>query len=90
MGLITHWWHSSRQQSSKATIAVRKAESLPVLDFRALSDEQLATAQTIFDEFRDKELKPAYLAVRRLAAKWCAEPSVHGGKPRPKDAKLVS
>ena len=25
--------------------------------------------------------------VRRLAAKWCAEPSVHGGKPRPKDAK---
>ena len=88
-----------------------------MLDFRALSDEQLATAQTIFDEFRDKELKPAYLAdadpnralldrhvvcdilgfdedvylaVRRLAAKWCAEPSVHGGKPRPKDAKLVS
>ena len=25
----------------------------------------------------------------RLAAKWCAEPSVHGGKPRPKGAKLV-
>ena len=35
---------------------------LPVLDFRALSDAQLATAQAIFDEFRDKELKPAYLA----------------------------
>ena len=30
-----------------------------------------------------------YVGVRRLAAKWCAEPSVHGGKPRPKDAKLV-
>ena len=24
-----------------------------------------------------------YHAVRRLAAKWCAEPSVHGGKSRP-------
>ena len=81
-----------------------------------MSDEQLRTAELIFDEFRDKELNPAYLAdadpnralldrrvvcdllgldedthtaVRRLAAKWCAEPSVHGGKPRPKEARLV-
>ena len=87
-----------------------------MLDFRALSDEQLGTAEAIFDEFRDKDLKPAYLAdadhnralldrrvvcdllgfddgvyeaVRRLAAKWCAEPSVHGGKARPKSAKFV-
>ena len=116
LGLLSHWWHASRQQSSKATIAVRKAESLPVLDFRTLSYDQLAMAEAIFDEFRDKELKPAYLAdadpsralldrrlvcdllgfdediyaaVRRLAAKWCAEPSVHGGKARPKDATLV-
>ena len=73
-------------------------------------------AQEIFEEFRDKELLPAYLAdadpnralldkrvvgdllgfeeavyqgVRRLAAKWCAEPSVHGGKARPPGARLV-
>ena len=84
--------------------------NLPVLDLRALTDQQLATAQAIFDEFRSLELQPAYLAdaddnralldrrvlcdllgfdaavyraVRRLAAKWCAEPSVHGGKRRP-------
>ena len=31
----------------------------------------------------------AYQAVRRLAAKWCAEPSVHGGKRRPRNATLV-
>ena len=117
LGLLCYWWHSSRQQSSKAGMTIRAAETLPVLDFRALSDAQLATAQAIFDEFRDKELKPAYLAdadpnralldrkvvcdllgfdedtyaaVRRLAAKWCAEPSVHGGKPRPKDATFVT
>ena len=30
-----------------------------------------------------------YQAVRLLAAKWCAEPSVHGGKRRPKGAMLV-
>ena len=111
------WWHSNRQvKAGRGTTTIRAVESLPVLDFRALTDEQLVMAEMIFDEFRDKELKPAYLAdadpnralldrrvvcdllgfnqdtyeaVRRLAAKWCAEPSVHGGKARPRDAKLV-
>ena len=116
LGLLSWWWHSNRQQSSKAGMTIRMAESLPALDLRALSDEQLAMAQAIFEEFRDKELKPAYLAdadpnralldrrvvcdllgfddgvyqgVRRLAAKWCAEPSVHGGKARPGSAAFV-
>ena len=116
LGLLSHWWHSNRQQSSKAHMTIRSAAYLPVLDFCALTDEQLAIAEDIFDELRDKELKPAYLAdadpnralldrrvvcdllgfdedtyaaVRRLAAKWCAEPSVHGGKARPKTAQLV-
>ncbi len=116
LGLLSYWWHSSRQQSSKAGMTIRSAETLPVLDFRALSEEQLRMAETIFNEFRDKELQPAYLAdadpnralldrrvvcdlldfdedtyagVRRLAAKWCAEPSVHGGKARPRNASLI-
>ncbi|MYC38117.1 MAG: hypothetical protein F4X66_14560 [Chloroflexi bacterium] len=116
LGLISHWWHSSRQDAGRGSTTIRAAETLPVLDFRALSDEQLATAQRIFDEFRELELLPAYLAdadpnralldrrvicdllgfdegvyraVRRLAAKWCAEPSVHGGKARPKSAVYV-
>ena len=90
---------------------IRNVESLPVLDLRALSDEQQRISEGIFNELRDMELKPAYLAdadpnralldrrivcdllgfdeetyvgVRRLAAKWCAEPSVHGGKRRPR------
>ena len=116
LGLLSYWWHSSRQQSSKAGITIRSAESLPVLDFRTLTEDQLTTAESIFDEFRDKELMPAYLAdadpnralldrrvicdllgfdedtyhaVRRLSAKWCAEPSVHGAKKRPPGATLV-
>ena len=88
-------------------MTIRTAESLPVLDFCALSDEQLAAAEVIFNEFRELDLLPAYLAdadpnrallgfdeevyrgVRRLAQKWCAEPSVHGGKARPRTARLV-
>ena len=95
-------------------MTIRAAESLPTLDLRALTDPQLSTAEAIFNEFRDKELQPAYLAdadpnrahldrrvvcdmrglgdgvyraVRRLAAKCCAEPSVRGGKRWP---RLVS
>ena len=116
LGLLSYWWHSNRQQSSKAGMTIRSAGSLQVLDLRALTDEQLRAAEAIFNEFRDKELKPAYLvdadanralldkrvvcnllgfdenvyvAVRHIAAKWCAEPSVHGGKARPKGATLV-
>ena len=29
-------------------------------------------------------------AVRGLAKKWCAEPSVHGGKQRPKNTSFIS
>ena len=61
-GLVSYWWHSNRQQSSKARMTIRTAESLPVLDLRTLTDEQLFMAETVFEEFRDKELKPAYLA----------------------------
>ena len=117
LGLLCFWWHSNRQVAGRGTTTITAAPSLPVLDLRALTDEQLRTAEAIFNEFRDMDLKPAYLAdadpnralldqrvvcdilgfdedtyaaVRRLAAKWCAEPSVHGGKARPKGAKLIS
>ena len=33
--------------------------------------------------------KSVYEAVRRLAAKRCAESSVHGGKQRPRNATLI-
>ena len=116
LGMLAYWWHSNRQVSGRGDITIRSAESMPVLDFRVLSEEQLATAEEIFEDFRDRELKPAYLAdadanralldrrvvcellgfdeatyeaVRRLSAKWCAEPSVHGGKKRPRGSRLV-
>ena len=116
LGMLLYWWHSNLQVAGRGDMTIRSVNSLPVLDLRTLSKKQLHTAEDIFNELRDKELKPAYLAdadpnralldrrvicdllgfddevytaVRRLSAKWCAEPSVHGGKPRPNNAKLV-
>lgn len=116
LGLLSFWWHSSLQQPGRGVITISASETMPTLDFRALSDGQLAAAHGIFDEFRDLDLLPAYLAdtdanralldrrvvcdllgfdgevyraVRRLAAKWCAEPSVHGGKRRSANASYV-
>lgn len=117
LGLLLFWWQSSRQQSGRGALTINGIESLPTLDFRTLTDRQLSAAKDIFEEFRELELKPAYLAdadanrahldhrvvcdlldfdeqayraVRRLSAKWCAEPSVHGGKSRPESAQFVS
>ena len=110
LGLVLFWWHSNRQQPGRGVITISAADTLPILDFRALDDAQLAVAREIFEEFREQELMPAYLAdadpnralldrrvicdmlgfdesvyqgARRLAVKWCAEPSVRGGKKRP-------
>ena len=33
--------------------------------------------------------KTTFQAIRELAAKWCAEPSVHGGKQRNKNTPLA-
>ena len=116
LGLMAYWWNSSRQQNGRGRMTRQLIPFLPILDFGTLTDDQLVIAELIFEEFRSKDLKPAYLAdadpnralldrrvvcdllefdesvyeaIRRLSAKWCAEPSVHGGKPRPKDAGLV-
>ena len=116
LGLLLFWWHANPQVAGRATTTISSVGRMPVLDFRSLSKSQVLTAEMIFEEFRDKQLQPAYLAdadsnraqldryvlrdllgfdddvyqaVRRLAAKWCAEPSVHGGKKRPPGAELI-
>ncbi len=107
LGLLLFWWHGNRQQPGRSRVSLTSAETLPVLDFRALSQAQIKQAKSIFDDFNRKSFRPAYRAdvdetrealdravlcdwlgfdesiwkaVRQLAHKWCAEPSVHGGK----------
>ena len=49
---------------------------------RALLDRRVICDLLGFDD-------ATYAAVRRLAAKWCAEPSIHGGKRRPRNASFA-
>ena len=62
LGLLSYWWNASRQQDGRGRTTIRSVGSLPILDLRTLTDAQLATAQEIFDEFRELDLQPAYLA----------------------------
>ncbi len=49
---------------------------------RALLDRRVVCDMLGFDD-------AVYEGVRMLAAKWCAEPPVHGGKRRPVGARLI-
>ena len=62
LGLLMHWWHGSRQQPGRSRVFFTALESLPTLDIRALSDAQLSLAEEIFNRFRERDFKPAYIA----------------------------
>ncbi len=62
LGLLMHWWHASRQQPGRGRITVTTARTMPTLDLAALSDDQLSLAEEIFNRFREREFKPAYIA----------------------------
>ena len=71
------------RSSGASGVRPRRRVSLTTADpNRALPDRYVLCDLLEFNE-------DVYQAVRRLAAKWCAEPSVHGGKQRPLGAELV-
>ena len=69
--------------TSSVTMELKPAYLADADPNRALLDRRVVCDLLGFDE-------DTYAAVRRLSAKWCAEPSVHGGKARPRDATLVT
>ena len=63
-GLMLFWWHGTRQQQGRACITVTKLPGLPVLDPRALTDDQIDHCRAIFDDLKDREFLPANEAYR--------------------------
>ena len=59
LGILLHWWQSSRQQSSKATLTVTNTPHFYTLNPTMLDKKQMNAAAKIFEEFRQTELRPA-------------------------------
>lgn len=59
LGLMTLWWFGSKQHSGRSIITVTKLPSVPVLDTRALTDGQLETCESAFNDFAGRSMLPA-------------------------------
>ena len=64
LGLVTYWWHSSRQQAGRGSMPVTAIRTMPTLDVTQLSDDQLQTVETIFEEIKNLDFLPANEAYR--------------------------
>ena len=58
LGLLCHWMHSSKQQQGRGMLSQLTLYTLPTLDVRCLSAEELANADQIFDEMKYKRMLP--------------------------------
>ncbi len=63
-GLISFWWHGTRQQLGRTTITLSRLPDLMVLDPRQLSARQLKKTQALFEQFKERTLLPANEAWR--------------------------
>ena len=64
LGLVSYWWHSSRQQAGRGSMPISAIRTMPTLDVTKLSDDKLKLAESIFDDMRDREFLPANEAWR--------------------------
>ena len=69
LGLMTFWWIGTRQQQGRAVLTLSRLPDLPVFDPRALSSEQMARAEALYQQVRDVPLLPANEAYRDDARK---------------------
>ena len=64
LGLILFWWYGTRQQEGRACVTITRLPELPVLDPRALTEEQTNRCGEIFEEFKARAFLPANEAYR--------------------------
>lgn len=69
LGLLCHWWWSSKQQEGRGRITVTRIPGMPALDVRKLSARQLTAAEKIFAEMKETPLLPLAEAGRDAARK---------------------
>ena len=60
LGLLMYWWHASKQQAGRGSLAKSALQDLSVLDVTTLSATQLAAAAALFDEIKHLPLEPLH------------------------------
>lgn len=58
LGCFLYWWHSSKQQSARGRMPRTQAASMPTLNIGALSGDQVAQADAIFDDLKTRPMRP--------------------------------
>ena len=58
LGLLFHWWMSNKTQSGRGTTTIVSIPTIPALDVRQLSEEQLTNAMAEFEAVRDRRYLP--------------------------------
>lgn len=60
LGLLMHWWQASKQQEGRGRIGKSALDGFVIWDVTALTKKQLSRAVKLFDEMRDKALRPMH------------------------------
>ena len=58
LGCFLYWWHSSKQQSGRGLMPRTQAATMPTLDVGALSDDQVAQANALFEDLKARPMRP--------------------------------
>jgi len=64
IGIMSFWWIGTRQQQGRSRLKISQHPELPIIDPRELNKKQLALAQTIFNEFKNRDFLPVNEAYR--------------------------
>ncbi len=58
LGLLCHWFHSSKQQAGRGILSLHTLRTLPTLDVRQLTDVQLTAAEAVFEALKFERMLP--------------------------------
>ncbi len=58
LGLLAHWWTANKTQSGRGCHTVTSIPLIPVFDLRTATEEQIASAESVFQEISDCRFLP--------------------------------
>ena len=64
LGLVSFWWHGTRQQNGRSRVTISRLPGLLTLDVRQLNARQIRQCEETFEAFRQRRFLPANEAWR--------------------------